>query len=157
MNSRTYSSPDEGKKAGPFHDPAESVDFQLPGPQALLVHQSLNEVLHGIQGIRVFSQVGVSKSALKEIFDPLDVWIRAQEKDANGLPVASLNRPFSVVEIRALRNSVELVMLDLGQAEFSTRTGFSLSEAAELLDRFNSALLDPLRIDRPSPDRKSVV
>jgi len=40
------------------------------------------------------------------------------------------------------------VMLDLGQDEFLTRTGFSLDEASALLDRFNSALLYPLHIPR---------
>jgi len=122
--------------------------FPLEGSQALLVHQSLNELLHGIRDIHIYSQVGMSKPALKEIFDPLNAWIRVQKTDARGLPVATFDRPFTVTQIRALRNSVELVMLDLGQEEFSTRTGFSLAEAAELLDRFNSALLYPLRIDR---------
>jgi hypothetical protein len=64
------------------------------------------------------------------------------------LPIATFDQPFSITQIRALRNAVELVMLDLGQDEFSTRTGFSLAAAAELLDRFNAALLDPLHIDR---------
>ena len=148
MNSRACSNPEEAIKAGPFPVSAEAVAFPLAGSQALLIHQSLNELLHGIRGVHVFSQVGMSKPALKEIFDPLSAWIRAQETDVSGLPIATFDRPFSVTQIRALRNSVELVMLDLGQEEFSTRTGFSLAEAAELLDRFNTALLYPLRIDR---------
>jgi len=126
------------------------VALPLAGRQALLIHQSLNELLHGIRGIHVFSQVGMSKPALKGIFDPLSAWIRAQEADADGLPIATFDHPFSVAQIRALRNTIELVMLDLGQEEFSTRTGFSLAEAAALLDRFNTALLYPLRIDRQS-------
>jgi hypothetical protein len=62
--------------------------------------------------------------------------------------LAAFDRHFSISQMRALRNTVELVMLDLGQDEFSTRTGFSLAEAAALLDRFNSALLFPLSIHR---------
>jgi len=148
MNSRACSNPRETRKAGPFPASDEAVKFPLAGSQALLIHQSLNELLHGIRDVHFFSQVGVSKPALKEIFDPLNVWIRAQKTDASGLPIATFDHPFSVTQIRALRNSVELVMLDLGQEEFSTRTGFSLAEAAELLDRFNTALLYPLRIER---------
>jgi hypothetical protein len=124
------------------------VAFPLAGSQALLIHQSLNELLHGIRGVHLFSQVGMSKPALKAIFDPLNVWIRMQETDSGGLPIAAFERTFSVAQIRALRNSVELVMLDLGREEFSTRTGFSLAEAAQLLDRFNAVLLDPLHIER---------
>jgi hypothetical protein len=148
MNSRTCSNPKEERKAGPFPVSAEARPFPLAGSQALLIHQSLNELLNGIRGIQVYPHVGLSKPALKEIFDPLNDWIRAQETDANGLPIATFDQPFSITQIRALRNAVELVMLDLGQDEFSTRTGFSLAAAAELLDRFNAALLDPLHIDR---------
>jgi hypothetical protein len=126
------------------------VTFPLAGSQALLIHQTLNELLHGMRGVQVYSQVGLSKPELKEIFNSLNAWIRAQATDANGLPVAALDCPFSLPQIRALRNAVEVVMLGLGQEEFSTRTGFSLSEAALLLDRFNRALLDPLHIDRPA-------
>jgi hypothetical protein len=148
MNSKTYFNPEIAKKAVPFPALPEAVPFPLAGPQALLVHQSLNELLHGIRGVHVYSQVGFSKPALKEIFDPLNAWIRTQETDTNGLPTATFDRTFSLNQIRALRNSVELVMLDLGQNEFTTRTGFSLIEAAALLDRFNAALLYPLHIDR---------
>jgi len=148
MNSRTCSNLEKAKKAGPFPVSPIAVSFPLAGPQALLIHQTLNELLHGMRGVHVYSQVGMSKPALKEIFDPLNAWIRAQEMDTNGLPVATFDRPFSPPQIRALRNSVEVVMLDLGQEEFTTRTGFSLTEATALLDRFNSALLYPLHIDR---------
>jgi len=148
MNSRAYSNPEEARKAAPFPASAEAVAFPLPGAQALLIHQSLNELLHGIREIQIYSQVGMSKPALKEIFDPLNDWIRTQETDSDGLPVTTFNRSFSITQIRALRNSVELVMLNLGQDEFLTRTGFSLVEAAGLLDRFNAALLHPLHIHR---------
>jgi hypothetical protein len=148
MNTRTYANPIEPGKAEPFSAPAEAVLFPLTGPQALLVHQSLNELLHGIRGIHIYSQVGISKVALGEIFASLNLWLQSQSLDANGLPFAGFVRSFSVGEIRALRNAVELVMLDLGHEEFFTRTGFTLVEAAELLDRFNATLLDPLQIDR---------
>jgi hypothetical protein len=148
MNSRTYSNSEAVKKAGLFPASPEVFSFPFAGPQALLIHQSLNELLHGIRGLHVYSQVGLSKPALKEIFDALNAWIRAQKTDASGLPVATFDHSFSLTQIRALRNSVEVVMLDLGQEEFTTRTGFSLTEAVELLDHLNSALLDPLHIDR---------
>lgn len=148
MNSRACSNPEEIRKKESFPASVEAVTFPLAGFQALLIHQSLNELLHGIRGVHVYSQVGISRPALKEIFDPLSEWIQAQKMDANGLPIADFEHPFSVAQIRALRNSVELVMLDLGREEFSTRTGFSLAEAAQLLDQFNAALLDPLHIDR---------
>jgi hypothetical protein len=112
-----------------------------------LIHQSLNAVLHGIRGIDFFSQVGIGKPALAETFDSLDEWLRVQETNETGLPIARFDRPFSLGEIRALRNALELAMLDLGQEEFFTRTGFTLAEAADLLHRFNAALLNPLHID----------
>ncbi len=110
------------------------------------MHQTLNELLHGIQGVHIYSQVGINKLALREVFDSLDAWIRGQKMNRNGLPIAGLNRTFSISNVRALRNAVEFVMLDLGQEEFFTRTGFSLQEAAALRERLNSALLDPLHI-----------
>jgi hypothetical protein len=148
MNSRTYSNPGATKSAASFPVSPEAVPFPIAGPQTLLIHQSLNELLHGIHGVHIYSQVGLSKPALKEIFDTLNAWIRMQQMDANGLPVATFDQPLSLAQIRALRNSVEVVMLDLGQEEFATRTGFTLAEAAELLDRFNNALLFSLHIDR---------
>jgi len=39
-------------------------------------------------------------------------------------------------------------MLELGQDEFFTLTGFSLAEAKQLLDRLNAALLGPLHLDQ---------
>jgi hypothetical protein len=148
MNSRACSNSRDAKKPELFPASRDTVTFPLPGSQALLIHQSLNEILHGIRGVHCLSQIGMSKLALKEIFGPLNAWIRTQETDTSGLPISSFDRPFSVAEIRALRNSVEFVMLDLGREEFSTRTGFALAEAAELLDRFNNALLHPLQMDR---------
>ena len=139
MNTRAYS------------NSADAVQFSLPGPQALLIHQVLNEILHGIRGIRIESQVGMDEAGLKEVFAFVNGWVREQPRDAQDLPVVSfeqpLDRSYSVSEIRALRNAVELVMLELGQEEFFTRTGFSLSEAAALLDHFNAALLRPLHIE----------
>lgn len=150
MNSRACSNPEDANSAGPMPASTEGVTFSLSGGQALLIHQALNELLHGIRGVRAFSQVGISKLALKGIFVLLNEWIAAQKKDANGLPVATFERTYSVAQLRALRNTVELVMLDLGRDEFRTRTGFSLMEAGELLNRFNAAFLDPLRLDQPT-------
>ena len=148
MNTRTCAKPIQAERAKSSSATEETTLFTLTGPQALLLHQTLNEILHGIRGIHIFSQVGINKAALEEIFASSNLWIRNQATDSNGLPNANLTRSFSVHEIRALRNTVELVMLDLGQEEFFTRTGFSLAEAATLLDRFNFALLEPLCIDR---------
>ena len=148
MNTRTCAKPIQAERAKSSSASTKAALFTLPGPQALLLHQSLNELLHGIRGIHIFSQVGINKAALEEIFASSNLWIRNQKTDSNGLPSTNLTRSFSVTEIRALRNTVELVMLDLGQEEFFARTGFSLDEAAALLNRFNFALLEPLRIDR---------
>jgi len=117
------------------------------------MHQSLNEILHGIRGIHIYSQVGIGKLALGDLFEALDQWIRAQRTSENGSPIGRFDRTFSVSQMRALRNTLELVMLDLGQDEFFTRTGFELSEGAALLDRLNSALLHPLRIDKAMRQR----
>jgi hypothetical protein len=131
----------------------------LSGPQALLLHQALNALLNGIRGIQFETQVGMSEEALRDIFDELDVWIGKHEldadgviviSDAGGLPISSWERVCSPVEIKALRNSLEVVMLDLAQSEFFTRTGFSLEEAKQLLDRLNSVLLDPLHLEQAS-------
>jgi hypothetical protein len=135
------------------------VVISLPGTQALLVHQLFNEILNGIHGIQFETQIGMSEAALQRIFDEFDAWVDAREydargvivvRDASGRPIGKFERSYSVDEIRALRNMAEVVMLDLGQEEFFTRTGFSLAEAKQLLDRFNAALLDRLHLDRAS-------
>jgi hypothetical protein len=54
-----------------------------------------------------------------------------------------------------LRNAVEIVMLDLGQNEFFTRTGFSLADAAVLLDSLNATLLDSLHLDKNARPEES--
>jgi hypothetical protein len=133
------------------------MHISLPGPQALLVHQLCNEVLNGIHGIQFETQIGLGEIAIRVIFEELNVWVEACDYDANGVivirdsrgqPIGSFERTYTVLEIKALRNLAEVVMLELGQEEFFTRTGFFLAEAKELLDRFNEALLDPLQLDK---------
>jgi len=135
------------------------TQISLPGTQTLLVHQLFNESLNGIRGIQFETHIGMSEPALRKLFDEVDAWIEACEynadgviviRDAKGLPIGSFDRAYSASEIRALRNMAEVVMLDLGQEEFFTRTGFSLEEAKQLLDRLNSVLLDPLHLDQAS-------
>jgi hypothetical protein len=67
-------------------------------------------------------------------------------RDAFGNPVGKFERDFEPILIRALRNALEIAMLDLGQDEFFTITGFSLTEGKQLLDVLNTALLDPLHL-----------
>lgn len=135
------------------------TQISLPGTQALLVHQLFNESLNGIRGIQFETHIGMSEPTLRKLFDEVDAWIDACEYDAdgvivirnaNGLPIGNFDRAYSASEIRALRNMAEIVMLDLGQDEFFTRTGFSLEEGKQLLDRLNSILLHPLHLDETS-------
>jgi hypothetical protein len=155
MNSRTSIDRDEPVRAGRPQASAESISIRLTGGQTLLVHQSLNELLHGIRKVHPFSQVGLSKQALRQIFDSLNSWIRKQKEDEHGLPAARFEQEYSLAELRSLRNAVEIVMLDLGQNEFFTRTGFSLADAAVLLDSLNATLLDSLHLDKNARPEES--
>lgn len=132
------------------------VRISLPGTQALLMHQALVAVLHAIRGVRFEEQIGVSEATLGMLLKALQVWVDACEYDSEGVivvrdalgnPIGEFEKDFHPIEIRALRNALEVAMLDLGQNEFSTITGFSLVEGKQLLDFLNAALLGPLNLD----------
>ena len=132
------------------------VRIVLPGTQALLMHQALAAVLHAIRGVRFEEQIGVSEVALGTILETLQVWVDACEYDSEGIivirdalgnPIGKFEKDFYPIQIRALRNALEVALLDLGQNEFFTMTGFSLAEGKQLLDVLNAALLDPLHLD----------
>ena len=136
-----------------------AIRIRLSGPEALLMHQSLGTLVNAIRGVRFEEQIGMTESALKEILGELNTWVEACEYDAKGVivvadehgdPIGSFERDFRPLEIKALRNSLEIVMLDLGHHEFSTITGFELRDAKQLLDRLNAALLDPLHLNGSS-------
>ena len=144
----------EGSRA---HTADGAMKLVLAGTEALLVHQMFNNLLNGIHGIQYESQTGMSEVALRKIFEEFSLWVDACEYDAEGviviadsqgLPIGRLEWNYTPVEIRALRNMTEVVMLELGQDEFFTLTGFSLAEAKQLLDRLNAALLGPLHLDQ---------
>lgn len=127
----------------------------LPGAQALLIHQLFNELLNGIGIERFKTQVGMSEDDLRRIFAEFHAWVEAQPYDADGVirirdeqgqGLSSFERVYTDDEIRSLRNLAEIVMLELGNEEFFTRTGFSLVEAKELVDGWNTAMLDPLHL-----------
>jgi hypothetical protein len=131
------------------------VRIVLPGTQALLLHQALAALMHAIHGVRFEEQTGVSSGALETLLGELRVWVDACQYDADGVivvrdalgnPIGQFERDFEPIQIRALRNSLEIAMLDLGQNEFFTITGFSLTEGKQLLDVLNAALLDPLHL-----------
>ena len=155
MNTRTFAK----SNAVPDVVPGEfgrTLHISLPGTQALLVHQLFNEAINGIRGVQFETQIGLDEIALQRLFDEFSAWVDACDydsngviviRDPNGVPIGSFERTYTALEIKALRNMAEVVMLDLGQAEFSTRTGFTLAEAKQVLDRFNESLLDPLRLD----------
>jgi hypothetical protein len=133
--------------------------ISLLGTEALLIHQALAALLNAIHGVRFEEQTGMSEAGLAKILEEFSKWVDNCKydlngviviRDANGNSIGSLEREFLPTEIRALRNSLEIVMLDLGHNEFFTVTGFSLDEAKRLLDRLNAALLDPLHLDRAS-------
>jgi len=133
------------------------VRISLPSTQALLVHQLFNELLNGIRGVQFETQTGMSEAALRAIFDEFNTWVEACDydsegviviRDASGQPIGQFERDYTKAEIRTLRNMSEIVMLELGPEEFSTRTGFTLTEAKQLLDRWNSTLLEPLHLDQ---------
>lgn len=134
-----------------------AVRMTLPGTQALLMHQTLATVLHVIRGVHFDEQIGLGYATLESILKDFQVWVEACEYDSNGVivirdvagdPIGKFEKDLDPVQIRALRNSLEVVMLDLGQNEFFTITGFSLAEGKQLLDVLNAALLDPLHLDR---------
>jgi len=123
------------------------------------MHQMLNNLLNGIRGIQYESQTGISETELRKIFEEFSAWVDACDYDAEGvivivdsqgLPIGRFERNYSPIEIRALRNMTEVVMLELGQDEFLTLTGFLLTEAKQLLDQLNAALLGPLHLDHPA-------
>jgi hypothetical protein len=153
MNTREFAKP-----ADQLQPASEAlIEMSLPATDALLVHQLLNESLNGIRGILHETQIGMSEAALRSIFDEFNVWIEARDYDADGIivirddmgvAIGSFFRMYSQAEIRALRNMTEVVMLDLGRSEFFTRTGFSLPEAKQLLDRLNAILLESLHLNK---------
>ena len=133
------------------------VRVVLPGTQALLMHQALAAVLHVIRGVQFEEQIGVGKATLEAFLDGLQLWVDACDhdpdgvivvRDARGNPIGKFEYDFSPIQIRALRNSLEVAMLDLGQDEFFTLTGFSLAEGKQLLDVLNATLLGPLHLNR---------
>lgn len=135
------------------------VRIVLPGTQALLIHQALAAVLHAIRGVRFEEQIGVSELVLETLLETLQVWVDACEYDSEGVivvrdalgnPIGKFEKDFHPIQIRALRNALEIALLDLGQNEFFTITGFSLAEGKQLLDVLNAALLDPLHLDQPT-------
>jgi hypothetical protein len=159
MDTRVDVNPIRSPQAGYARASQSPERISLDGPQALLVHQLFNELLNGIRGIQFEIQIGMSEAALRVIFDEFNTWVEAQAydeagvivlRDSSGASLSSFERIYSSAEIKSIRNMAEVVMLDLGQEEFQTRTGFNLTEAKLLLDRFNAALLDPLHLDAQS-------
>ncbi len=156
IDSRKYANPAQALP-GRYSASHASVHAIMPGPQALLVHQLFNELLNGIRGVRFETQIGMSEVALRAVFDEFNTWVEACEYDSNGVivirnasghPLGQFERDYTEAEIRALRNMSEFVMLDLGQEGFFTRTGFTLAEVKQLLDRWNATLLEPLHLNR---------
>lgn len=136
-----------------------AVRITLPGTQALLLHQALGALLQVIRDVDFERQIGIAEAALATLLKEFQVWVDACEydsegviaiRDAHGDSVGKFERDFAPIEIRSLRNSLEVVMLDLGESEFFTITGFSLAEGKQLLDVLNAALLDPLHLDQPA-------
>ena len=133
------------------------VRITLPGTQALLMYQALAAVLHAIRGVRFEEQIGVSEATLGMLLEAFQVWVDACEYDSEGVivirdafgnSIGKFEKDFHPIQIRALRNALEVALLDLGQNEFFTITGFSLVEGKQLLDVLNAALLDPLHLDQ---------
>jgi hypothetical protein len=133
------------------------VRVVLPGTLALLMHQVLAAVLHVIRGVRFEEQIGVSEVALGTFFEAFQVWVDACDYDSEGVivirdtlgnSIGTFEKELRPIQIRALRNALEVALLDLGQNEFFTITGFSLAEGKQLLDVLNAALLNPLHLDQ---------
>ncbi len=152
MNTREFAT--SADQLQPVHEAA--IEISLAATDVLLVHQLFNESLNGIRGIRHETQIGMREAELRSIFDEFNEWIEAREYDADGVIVIRdekgaaidrFSRMYSQAEIRALRNMTEVVMLDLGRPEFFARTGFSLAEAKQFLDRLNAILLESLHLD----------
>ncbi len=121
------------------------------------MHQALAAVLHAIRGVRFEEQIGVSEATLGTLLEALQVWVDACEYDSKGVivvrdalgnSIGMFEKDLYPVQIRALRNALEVALLDLGQNEFFTITGFSLAEGKQLLDVLNAALLGPLHLDK---------
>lgn len=154
MNSKNFA--DFGSPAPARYEAAFGVTpVSLPGASILLLHQALNQLSNCIRSDQFESQIGIRQIEAEKLFAEFDLWINQHPVDADGVillgdSVGSTNshfkRVFSATEIRALRNALEVVMLDLGQNEFFTCTGFSLAEAKLLLDQLNALFLDPLQL-----------
>jgi hypothetical protein len=156
MGTRSFVNSDQSFPHLPGLDGAP-VRIALPGTQALLMHQALAAVLHMIRGVRFEEQIGVSEAMLRMLLEALQVWVDACEYDSEGVivvrdmlgnPIGKFEKDLHPIQIRALRNVLEVALLDLGQNEFFTVTGFSLTEGKQLLDVLNAALLGPLHLER---------
>jgi len=140
----------------------KALKLALPGTDALLLHQVLGTLLYAIHGVRFEEQIGIGNAALEVLLKGFSEWVDACQydaqgviviRDANGNPIGKYEKEFEPIEIRALRNSLEVVLLDLGENEFFTITGFSLSEGQRLLDVLNAALLAPLHLKQQTNAR----
>jgi len=134
------------------------MPIALPGTKALLLHQTLNQLWNCIDKSRIEKQIGMTDAEIDKLYDEFNVWVEGCDydsrgviviRDANGLPINRFERVYSAAEIRALRNALEVVMLDLGKSDFFNRTGFSLDEAKQLLDELNGLLVEPLHLTQP--------
>ncbi len=153
MNSKNFAN--YGSTASERYQMSSGITpITLPGASILLLHQALNQLWNCIGGAQFESQIGIQEVEARKLFGEFDVWVNAHPVDGEGVlahrdaPGSSdcFERVFGAMEIRALRNALEVVMLDLGQGDFFTCTGFSLAEAKLLLDQLNSLLMDPLHL-----------
>jgi hypothetical protein len=130
----------------PGQSEGECLTLRLKGGQILLLHQTLAEAAFGIRLPNFATQVGMARTKARAFIDAIEALMKKQPHDADQLPIGTFDLDFSATDVRALRNALELVMTDFGHDEFSTRTGFDLSDGAQLLDELNAVLLGPLHI-----------
>jgi hypothetical protein len=133
------------------------IAMSLSGPQALLVHQALGALLYSFHGVRYVEQTGLDQSELEKLMEQFQSWVNTQRRDDDGVivlrdsegkPLSKLEKNLRPIQVRAVRNALEVTMLEMGRSEFQTITGFSLNEGKQLLDRINALLLEPLQLDQ---------
>lgn len=127
---------------------SNALTLVMSAAQLQLLRQALVEALMGIGFDNLAGPVGVSEVRARNLIDALGGALQKQPHDSDGMPLGTYEVELPLEDARAFRNSLELVMIDLGNADFQTRTGFYPAEGAQMLDNLNAALIAPLHIDR---------
>jgi hypothetical protein len=106
----------------------EQNSFRFSPYEVRLLHNSLNEVLHGFALADFERAIGEKKSTVKELFTRFCALADGDELT------------LSVPETRVVRNALRETIRELGIEEFQTRTDYNLDEGKAILRKLDRLL-----------------